>query len=176
MDAQSLATFRLVSKTLNTYTKDTPKMTGDELNNFNDVFEKRVRRHRRPLLSMACSKCRKCLVPGVFSDSDRKKTVAAGRVCISCKIRSGYKHVFRTNGVESFGCRGCLKAKPLEEENHFLGPIMLSTDHRAPDHESVSFPALGARWCEGCWLILENYHQARGWYPFVGTSDGIDGD
>ena len=149
LDASSLATFRLLSKTLSaTWIKDPPRMTLAEWKLFQANFEAYARRRRRSSLpELACSMCNKLVAKELFGDAQSRKSLGNGRMCIACAIRKGSYDVcsFTVKGIKSFGCRGCRKAKPLDEE--------------AAWREGCCY-SRGARWCKGCWAVINNYAEA----------------
>lgn len=123
LDAASLCNYRLVSKSLGTWTQETKGMNIDEWMQFNIGFEAQSRRHHRTLLSLACWRCKKLRAPDEFSDAQKAKSLQQSRACISCIIATGActSVDFKVGGKKMFGCSACRKAKTLNEEHTFNG-------------------------------------------------------
>ena len=158
LDAVSLCNLKLVCKSLDTWTRDPPELSASEWLKYHSTFETRTRK-RRKLQSFACSGCMKILEEGLFSDVAVRRSLAQGRLCISCAIRKGHydKYHFILGGKQVFGCRGCQKAKPPGEEDLCLvdkGRWYEPLPEIAPD---VFVASRGCRWCHSCWSIVENY-------------------
>lgn len=159
LDAVSLCNLKLVCKSLDTWTKDPPKLSSSEWQQFHSMFETMARRRRRKLQTLGCSDCRKVLDKGVFSDRAAIRSLLNknGRICISCGIKNGSKRDFKIKGEAVFGCRGCQKAKPLEEEDKCLVDKARWYED-FPEVGEGSFDASrGFRWCHDCWSIVKNY-------------------
>ena len=158
LDAVSLCNLKLVCKSLDTWTKDLPKLSTSEWLQYHSTFETKTRK-RRKLRSFGCSGCKKVLDKELFSDAAARKSLIRGRLCISCAIRNGHydKYNFMVDGKQVFGCRGCRKAKPLEEED--LCWVDKARWYEAlPAATQEHFVASrGCRWCHNCWSIVENY-------------------
>ena len=152
LDAVSLCNLKLVRKSVDTWTKNPPKMSASEWKQYHSIFETQARRRHRNLQTLACSGCMKLLDKGLFSDTAARHTLGK-RVCISCAIQKGSydKRKFKVDGKEVFGCRGCQKAKPLSEEDTCL----------VEDFPQISISEFlasrGTRWCHDCWSIVTNY-------------------
>ena len=161
LDGASLANYRLVSKKICTWTKDAPKMNPVEWREWNKDFETRIRRRKKgQLLSFACCKCHKVLGPTHFSDEQKRKSFAPGkkfwngRRCLRCGIlRSRWgSSVFRIDGVNHFGCVGCLQAKKLHVEDKYWTEGI---------EDEAEAPIPYYRWCKTCGPKLRNYRMAR---------------
>lgn len=158
LDAISYYSLKLVCKGLDTWVKDPPKLSASEWQKCHSLIEGYPRR-RRKLQTLGCSGCKKILDRELFSDAAARNTLMKGRLCISCAIKDGChdKRNFKTNGREAFGCRGCQKAMPLDEEDtcmvnkaHWYEPF--------PEVDTGSFIASrDTRWCHNCWAIVQNY-------------------
>lgn len=164
LDAPSLARYKLVSKTLCTWTPDPPVMRKLEWLQFNREFEARLRRGKAKtegrLLSLACFYCNKIYSKNLFSDEQARKSWGTGRKCITCQIILwGRKpKTFLIGGIEHFGCVGCLQAKMLEEED--VEPVVCRR-HTF----NMRFWGKGYRWCKECSRPLRNlYHVQHGWW------------
>ena len=158
LDAVSLCNLKLVCKSLDTWTKNPPKLSTLEWSEYHASFETRTRK-RRKLQSFGCSGCKKVFEKGLFSDAAARGSLIKGRLCISCAIRNGYydKYNFKLSGEQVFGCRGCQKAKPPGEEDLCLvdkGRWYEPLPAAAP---SGFVASRGCRWCHSCWNIVENY-------------------
>ena len=158
LDAVSLGNLKLVCKSLDTWTRDPPKLSASEWIQYHSTFETRTRK-RRKLQSFGCSGCMKVLEEGLFGDAAVRRSLAQGRQCISCAIRNGHydKYHFILNGKQVFGCRGCQKAKPPSEEDlcwvdkgRWYEPLPAAT-------QDMFDASRGRRWCHSCWSIVENY-------------------
>lgn len=153
LDAVSLCNLKLVCKGIDTWTKDPPKLSFSEWQQFHWMFERR----RRDLQTRACSNCKKVLDRGLFGDGAAVRNLLRGRFCISYRIQTGSTRNFKVNGRAVFGCRGCQTAKPLEEEDECL----VDKNHwyeNFPRYDGSGFDASrGYRWCHDCWRILQNY-------------------
>ncbi|CAF9902925.1 MAG: hypothetical protein HETSPECPRED_000058 [Heterodermia speciosa] len=112
---------RMTSHTLYTQLPPLPPLTRLETRDVQRIFES-----RRPgckLLSLVCTDCVTLKAPGEFADAQRYQPRAPHcyfktRHCIACaldKIWFG-KMDFNHNGVASFGCFGCKKGLPLDDE------------------------------------------------------------
>lgn len=159
LDAVSLCNLKLVCKGIDTWTKETPKLSASEWQEYHSGFEKQARRRRR-LQTFGCSSCKKLLDKGLFRDGViARNLLAKGRLCISCMIEKGSygNRNFKVDGRDVFGCRGCQKAKPLEEEDMCLvNKARWYEDF--PEVDVDSFVASrGRRWCHDCWTIVKNY-------------------
>ena len=163
LDTVSLCNLKLVCKSIDTWTKDPPKLSSSEWLKFHSMFETMARR-RRKLQTLGCSYCKQVLDKGLFSDGAAPRNLLRrGRLCISCTIQKGSKPVskrdFAVNGKAVFGCRGCLKAKPLEEEEE--DECLVDKSHWYEDLPRIdigSFDASrGRRWCHDCWTVVKNY-------------------
>lgn len=164
LDAPSLARYRLVSKSLCTWTPKPPKLKRKEWQVFNQEFENIRRRGKAQaegrLLSLACSKCDKVFASELFSDKQARRSFGANRMCVTCQTRSWGKRSrnFAINGVEHFGCVGCLQAKILGEED--VEPLRYGKYTFA-----LSFLSDGYRWCLGCSRPLRNLQWVKhGWW------------
>ena len=158
LDAVSLCNLKLVCKSLDTWTKDTPKLSTCEWLQYHSTFETYTRR-RRKLQSFGCSGCKKVLEEGLFSDAAARKTLIKGRLCISCAIRNGHynKYDFILSGKQVFGCRGCQKAKPPGEEDPCLVDKGRWYEPLPAVDQNLYLASRGCRWCHSCWSIVENY-------------------
>lgn len=158
LDAVSLCNLKLVCKGIDTWTKDPPKLSASEWQQYHSIFETQARR-RRKLQTFGCSGCKKLLDKGVFSDAAARNLLNKGRLCISCAIHKGShdKRNFKVNEREVFGCRGCEKARPLgKEDTCLVDKTRWYEDF--PEIDPGSFLASrGVRWCRGCWTIIERY-------------------
>ena len=159
LDNVSLCNFKLVCKGIDTWTKEPPKLSTSEWQQFHSMFETRK---RRTLKTLGCSYCMKILDKGLFSDGAAARILLnKGRVCISCAIQKGSKPYFKAakvNGTTVFGCRGCLKAKPLVEEEL---KCLVDKAHWYEEFPAVDVGSLdasrGCRWCHDCWTAVKNY-------------------
>ena len=175
LDPVSLCNLKLVCKGINTWTKDPPKLSASEWQQYHSALETSSRR-RGKLQTLGCSSCRKFLDKGLFSDMAARKTLNKGRLCISCAIQKGShdRRTFTVGGKDLFGCRGCQKAKPLDEvrslNSSYPIPVslILQEDKCWVDNERwfEHFPSNRAggfiasrscRWCHDCWTIIMNY-------------------
>lgn len=159
LDAVSFCNLKLVCKGINTWIKDPPKLSALEWQQYHSAFETGNRR-RRKLQTLGCSVCKKVLDRGLFSDVAVRHTLNQGRTCISCAIQSGYhdKRLFKVNGQEVFGCRGCQKAKTLSEEDRCLVDEARWFEHFPKNRDTNSFLASrGCRWCHDCWTSIINF-------------------
>ena len=158
LDAASLCNFKLVSKKLDTWTKESPKLSTSEWLEYHSAFETKTRK-RRKLQSFGCSGCKKVLEQGLFSDAHARRPLIKGRLCISCAIRNGdyNKYGFKLSGKVVFGCRGCQKAKPLAEEDKCLVDKGRWYEPLPAVTQDVFVASRGCRWCHSCWSIVENY-------------------
>ncbi|CAD6584097.1 MAG: hypothetical protein ASARMPREDX12_001525 [Alectoria sarmentosa] len=159
LDAVSLCNLKLVCKGIDTWTKDSPKLSASEWEQYHSVFETYARK-RRKLQTLGCSDCKKLLNKGLFSDAAVHKMLNKGRLCISCAIQKGShdkKRNFMVEKREVFGCRGCQEAKPPGEEDTCLVDNARWFED-FPEIDTGSFVASrGGRWCHRCWKIVKNY-------------------
>ena len=158
LDPVSLCNLKLVCKSIDTWTKEPPKLSSSEWREFHSLFETMARKHRK-LQTLGCSGCKKFLDRGLFGDGTAARgSLKRGRLCISCTIQKGSKRDFMVNGKAVFGCRGCLKAKPMVEEED---ECLVDKAHWYEDLHEVdggSFDAShGFRWCHDCWTAVKNY-------------------
>lgn len=70
-------------------------------------------------------------------------------MCITCGIGNAHgwrlaRFDFVVGGQKVFGCVGCLKALPLDQETNEK-PIIKD----------------GHRWCKTCWPVMRNYQNAE---------------
>lgn len=158
LDALSFHNLKLVCKDIDMWTKDPPKLSASEWEQYHLTFETRARR-RRKLQTLGCPGCKKVLDKELFSDVAVRKVIDNGRLCISCAIQKGShdKRIIKVKGRKTFGCRGCQKAKPLDEEDRCLVDNAHWFEH-FPQLRTGSFNASrGCRWCHDCWNIIKNY-------------------
>ena len=158
LDPVSFCNLKLVCKGINMWTKDPPKLSASEWQQYHSALETSSRR-RGKLQILGCSSCRKFLDKGLFSDNAARKTLNKGRLCISCAIQKGShdKRSFTVDGKEVFGCRGCQKAKPLDDDDKCWVDNERWYEH-FPRNDAGSFDASrGCRWCHDCWTIVMNY-------------------
>lgn len=157
LDAVSLCNLKLVCKSIDTWTKDPPKLSSSEWQQFHSMFEAMAGK-RRTLQTLGCSDCKKFLDRGLFGSGAARSSLKSGRLCISCRIQKGSKRDFTVNGKALFGCRGCLKAKPMEEEEDECLVDKVHWFENFPEIDSGSFDASrGFRWCHDCWTVVKNY-------------------
>ena len=158
LDAFSLCNLKLVCKSLDTWTKDPPKLSTSDWLDYHSAFETKTRK-RRKLLSFGCSGCKKVLDKGLFSDAAARRSLVKDRLCISCAIRNGLynKYDFKLGGEQVFGCRGCQKAKPMGEEDQCLVDKGRWYEPLPAVSQDVFVASRGCRWCHSCWSIVENY-------------------
>ena len=158
LDAVSFCNLKLVCKGIDMWTKDPPKLSASEWQQYHSAFETSGRR-RRKLQTLGCSSCKKFLDKGFFSDIAARKTLNKGRLCISCAIQKGFhdKREFKVDGNKFFGCRGCQKAKPLDEENECLIDNARWFEHFPPADIGSFHASRGCRWCHNCWTAIMNY-------------------
>ena len=157
LDALSLCNLKLVCKGIDTWTKDPPKLSASEWQQYHSYFETHARR-RRNLQTLGCSSCKKVLDRGLFSDVAASTTLHKGRLCISCAIQKGFhKRKFKVDRKEVFGCRGCQKAKPLGEEDACLVDNARWYEHFRATGTGSFVASRGGRWCHDCWTIIEKY-------------------
>ena len=96
---------------------------------------------------------------GLFSDTAVRTKLNQGRLCISCAIQKGShnKRNLKVNGQLLFGCRGCQKAKPLDQE----AVCVVGERHWYEDFEKIGtdtyLASRGCRWCHECWAAIENF-------------------
>lgn len=84
LDAVPLRNLKLVCKGTDTWTKDPPKLSASEWQQYHSVFEMRARK-RRKLQTLGCSGCKKLLDQGLFGDvAAARHTLDKGRLCILC--------------------------------------------------------------------------------------------
>lgn len=160
LDAVSLCNLKLVCKSIDTWTKDPPKLSAPEWQQYHSMFETR----RRKLKILGCSGCKKLLDKGLFSDAATRTSLDKGRLCISCAIRKGSydKRTLRVDRRLVFGCRGCQEAKPPGEEDTCLVD-KAHWHERLPRTDTGSFNASrGCRWCRSCWTIVKRYRSRDG--------------
>lgn len=158
LDAVSLCNLKLVCKSIDTWTKDPPKLSVSEWQQYHSIFETQARR-RRKLHTFGCSDCKRLLDKRLFSDAALRNSLNRGRLCISCAIQKGShdKRNFKVSGREVFGCRGCQEARPLgEEDTCLVDKARWYEDF--PEIEIGTFVASrGCRWCHHCWTIIKRY-------------------
>ncbi len=125
-------------------------MTKAEWATFNKNFESGVRRKHGVLQSLACSKCHTLQESGCFSDDQVLRAFGMGRKCLTCLIKRGGRDFgnFDVGGVESFGCVGCIQARPLDDEVHIQGSWGCGWE-------------MQYRWCSFCAPVLMNMHKVR---------------
>lgn len=156
LDAVSFHNLKLVCKGINTWTKDPPKLSASEWQQYHSGLESYARR-RRKLQTLGCSDCKKLLDKVLFSDTALHKPLNKERLCISCTIKKRIRRNFKVNKEELFGCRGCLKAKPLHEEDScYVDQARWYEDF--PGTGTGKFIATrNFRWCRDCWTPIANY-------------------
>ena len=162
LDPVSFYNLKLVCKGVNMWIKDPPKLSALEWQQYHSPLETLSRR-RGKLQTLGCSSCRKFLDKGLFSDKEAHKTLNKGRLCISCAIQKGShdKRVFTVDDKDVFGCRGCQKARPLDEEDKCWVDNERWFEH-FPKNETGSFVASrGCRWCHECWTVIMNYRSVE---------------
>ena len=175
LDALSFWNLKLVCKNIHMWTKDPPpKLSASEWIEYHSVFETHARRRRSNLQIMGCSGCKKHLDTGLFSDAEAHKLLNKGRLCISCAICKGShdRRILSVHGQKAFGCRGCQKAKPREEEDTCHVDKAHWFEHFPRNREGRFNASLGCRWCQDCWAIIQNYRgQDRS--PYDVAASGI---
>ena len=166
LDPVSFCNLKLVCKGINMWTKDPPKLSASEWQQYHSALETSSRR-RGKLQILGCSSCRKFLEKGLFSDSAARKTLNKGRLCISCAIQKGShdnKRNFTVDDKDVFGCRGCQKAKPLNEEEDKCWVENERLYEHFPGNGTGGFVASrGCRWCHDCWTVIMNYRSVDKW-------------
>lgn len=158
LDAVSLCNLKLVCKGIDTWTKDPPKLSASEWQQYHSIFETQARR-RRKLQALGCSDCKKLLDTALFSDTAVRNSLKKGRLCISCAIQKGShdRRNFKVNGRDGFGCRGCQEAKPLGEEDKCLVDKVRWYENFTEVDPGSFVASRGCRWCQHCWTIIKNY-------------------
>ena len=159
LDALSFYNLKLVCKGVDIWTKDPPKLSALEWQQYHSTFETSAARRRRKLQTVGCAGCKKLLDRGLFSDTAIRHTLEMGRLCISCAIKEGShdKRIVKLKGEKFFGCRGCQKAKPLDEEDECLVDTGRWFEHFAEVDRGSFSASRGRRWCRNCWPIIMNY-------------------
>ena len=158
LDPVSFCNLKLVCKGINLWTKDPPKLSASEWQKYHSALETSSRR-RGKLQTFGCSSCMKFLDKGLFSDTASRKTLNKGRLCISCAIQKGShdKRDFTVDGKDVFGCRGCQKAKSLDEEDRCWVEKEHWFEHFPGNHIEGFDASRGCRWCHDCWTVVVNW-------------------
>ena len=158
LDPVSFCNLKLVCKGINMWTKDPPKLSASEWQQYHSALETSSRR-RGKLQTLGCSSCRKFLDKGLFSDQAARKTLNKGRLCISCAIQKGShdKRNFTVDGKDVFGCRGCQKANPLDDEDKCWVDNERWFEHFPRNGAGGFVASRGCRWCHSCWNVIMNY-------------------
>ena len=158
LDPVSFCNLKLVCKGFDMWTNDPPKLSASEWLQYHSPLETSSRR-RGTLNILGCSSCGKFLDKGLFSNNAARKTLLKGRLCISCAIQNGShdKRDFLVGVKDVFGCRGCQKAKALDEEDKCWVDNERWFEH-LPKNDIGGFVASrGCRWCHDCWTVIMNY-------------------
>ena len=158
LDAVSYCIFKLVCKDIDMWIKDPPKLSAAEWQRYHSILEARG---RRKLQSLSCAGCKRILDRRLFTDAAAREDLDNGRLCISCEIQEGV-HDTRSFTVDKevfFGCRGCRKAKPLDELDKCLENVARWWEKHPRTKQGLFRASRKCRWCHSCWDIIQNYRK-----------------
>jgi len=154
LDPVDLHNLNLSCKALRIMLPSAPRLSRIDRIRFNKNYEATYPRGKL-CHTLFCATCMTLHPTSKFADSQASRKCQGDRICIVCGIKTGkYKKLSITvNKKKRFGCSGCKKALPLDDEEtgreifEFRSSIGYGRDVR------VTLDTKLRRWCKACWDV-----------------------